>query len=500
MSQESRLSIAGMACAGCVSAVEQALQAVPGVENATVNLGERTAIVDGTANVEALIAAVVTAGFRASELVSLQDELEKAQQEQSEYRRQIIRTVAAGSFGALLFIAMMGEWLPPVDSSPLLWGGISLVTLLIMVTVGGHFFRGAWMALRNGRGNMDTLITLGTTTAWSYSTLVVLSPQTVPELARHLYFDAALIIIALVSLGAALEMRARGKTSQAIRQLLDLQPKRARVVRNGKELELPLEQVGLDETLRIVSGARIPLDGVVVEGGSRVDESMLTGEPNLVAKRAGDEVVGGTINGDGAFLMRTTNIGRETVLARIIDLVRKAQAAKPEIGRLVDRIAAIFVPVVVTVALVSFFSWLQWGPEPALGYAIVAGMTVLVIACPCALGLATPISIMVAVGRAAGSGMLIRNGEALQTAGGVTTVVLDKTGTVTEGKPRLISIERAAGWDEEELLTLAATLEQNSDHPLASAIVAIAGAIGTVSKSSRTWCRGGGGRAAGDGR
>lgn len=471
MSTEIRLSISGMVCAGCVSAVEDALSKVDGVKSASVNLGERSAIVEGDVEAEELIAAIKGAGFNAAELVSLADEEEKESRELKEYRQLWWRAISAGVIGLTLFVLGMGGFLPSVEEGKVVWLGISLVTLLVLIFVGGHFFSGAWVTLKNRRGNMDTLVAMGTGTAWLYSTVIVLYPDVVPSLARHAYFEAAVIIIALVSLGSALETRARGKTSAAIRQLIGLQPKTARAVRNGEEIDLPLEQVGLDETLRVRPGEKIPLDGVVLEGSSHVDESMLTGEPMPVGKEAESEVVGGTINGSGTFLMRTTHIGRETVLAQIIDMVRKAQASKPEIGRLVDRIAAVFVPIVVVVAVLSFMVWFWFGPEPQLSYAMVAAMTVLVIACPCALGLATPISIMVGVGRAAGMGILIRNGEALQQSGEVTTVVLDKTGTITEGNPRLVSMLPAMNSSEDDLLGMAASLEMGSEHPLATAIL-----------------------------
>ena len=466
-----RLSISGMACAGCVSAVEEALQKVSGVTSAVVNLGERIAVVEGEPEAQQLIDAVKGAGFNAAILHSLADERSKEEGEERAYKQKLRQAVSAGTVGATLFVSGMGGWLPPIGTGTLLWLGVSMVTLLVLVGVGGHFFTGAWRALRNRRGNMDTLIALGTGTAWLYSTMVVLFPDWVPVLARHVYFEAAVIIVALVSLGSALEMRARGKSSAAIKQLIGLQPDRACVIRNGVEIELSLDQIGLDETLRIRPGDRIPLDGVVIEGESYVDESMLTGEPMPVFKQRGVEMVGGTINGQGSLLMRTTSIGQETVLARIIDLVRKAQSSKPEIGRLVDRVAAWFVPAVVLVAALSFLLWYNYGPSPQLSYAMVTAMTVLVIACPCALGLATPMSIMVAVGRAAGMGILIRNGEALQQSGAVTTVVFDKTGTLTEGKPELVSIEIMAAVDERRLLQLVASLEQYSGHPLATAMI-----------------------------
>ncbi len=474
MAREVRLSIGGMMCAGCVAAVEKALAAVPGVESVAVNLGDRTATVVGEAPVPALVAAVRKAGYDAAELADLADELAKEQAELAAYRRLWWQAIAAGVVGLALMVATMAGWLPPVERARGLWLAISALTLAVLATVGRHFFVGAWKALRAGRGNMDTLVALGTGTAWLYSTAVVLFPHLVPSLARHAYFEAAVMIVALVSLGSALEMRARGKTSEAIQRLIGLQPATARVIRNGQEQDVPVAEVGLDETLRVRPGERIPLDGVVLEGSSWVDESMLTGEPMPVAKHPGDPVYGGTLNTKGSFLMRTTRIGKDTALAHIVEQVRQAQASKPAIGRLVDKVAAVFVPVVVTVAIVAALVWYLVGPEPRLAYAIVVAMTVLVIACPCALGLATPISIMVGVGRAAERGILIRNGEALQQAGRLTTVVLDKTGTVTEGKPQVTAVHPAGDTAQDEVLQLAAALEAHSEHPLGSAIIAAA--------------------------
>lgn len=471
MTTETRLSIAGMSCAGCVAAVENSLAKVADVDSAVVNLGERTATVKGNANIDALLAAVRQAGYEAAELTGLADEEEKENRELQEYHRLWRRAVTAGLIGLALFVTGIGGWLPPIEQGMMVWLGISLVTLLVLIFVGSHFFSGAWHALRTRRGNMDSLVALGTGTAWLYSTIIVLFPEAVPTLARHAYFEAAVIIVALVSLGSALEMRARGRTSEAIKRLIGLQPATARVIRNGEEIDLAIEQVGLDETIRVRPGEKIPVDGVVFEGGSHVDESMLTGEPMPVKKSPEDEVYGSTLNTSGGFLMRATRIGRDTALARIIELVRKAQSSKPPIGRLVDKVASVFVPVVIAIALLSFIAWYLIGPEPQLSYAMVTAMTVLVIACPCALGLATPISIMVGVGRAAEQGILIRNGEALQQAGRLTVVVLDKTGTITEGRPSVTRLIPTTGMDEKTLLQKAASLEVGSEHPLAVSIV-----------------------------
>ncbi len=474
MNSQIRLSIAGMSCAGCVSSVEKTLLEVEGVEEAVVNLGERTANVSGEVSSDTLITAVKQAGYNAAELKNLADESQKELLELGEYHRLWKRAISAGVVGFLLFATGMGGFLPGIEQSQITWIIISLITLLVLVLVGGHFFRGAWAALKSGRGNMDTLIALGTGTAWLYSTFVVFYPQNLPELARHVYFEAAVIIIALVSVGSALESRARGKTSAAIKHLIGLQPSSAKVIRNGEELQIDVAEIGLDETIRIHPGERIPVDGEVFQGASHIDESMLTGEPMPVAKTVGDRVVGGSLNTQGSFLMRATDIGEDTALARIIELVRKAQSSKPQIGRLVDQVAAVFVPVVIIIAIISMAVWYFVGPEPKLAYAIVSAMTVLVIACPCALGLATPISIMVGVGRAAESGILIRNGEALQSASQLNTIVIDKTGTVTEGKPRLTACIIAEGFDEKIALEWAASLETGSEHPLATAILSAA--------------------------
>jgi Cu+-exporting ATPase len=337
---------------------------------------------------------------------------------------------------------------------------------------GEHFYLGAIKSFQLRQYNMDTLIALGTGAAWIFSTVAIAFSGILPHHADHAYFEAAAIILAFINLGSALEMKARGKTSSAIRQLIGLQPRTARVVREGQEMDVPIADIGLGETLRVRPGEKIAVDGVVLEGHSSVDESMLTGESIPVEKAEGQEVIAGTINGSGTFLFQAKRIGRDTLLAQIIASVRQAQATKPAIARLVDKVAAVFVPVVVGISVFTFLVWLIFGPSPSLGYAFVTAMTVLVIACPCALGLATPISIMVSVGRAAQKGILIRNGDALQSAGKLTCVVLDKTGTVTEGKPRVVAVEAVAGGDADAVLSVAASLEAGSEHPLAGAVLA----------------------------
>ncbi len=468
-----RLSISGMSCAGCVATVENALKAVPGVSEASVNFAEHTATVSGSADAGTLIKAVVDAGYEAAELRGAEDEAEKESAERAHYRGLLRKTLVAGLIGVPLFLAGLFGVMPGLASpgERVFWLAIAAATLFVLVYSGGHFYTGAWKAFKTHNANMDTLIALGTGTAWVYSTLITLFPDLVPSAARHVYFEAAAIIIALINLGSALEMRARGKTSEAIKRLIGLRPRTARVVRNGREQDVPIEEVGLDETLRARPGEKIAVDGVVIDGHSSVDESMLTGEPMPVAKAVGDEVVGGTLNKSGTFLYKATRIGKDTALARIIEMVRQAQNAKPAIGRLADRISAVFVPTVLLVAVLTFLVWYNFGPVEQSVYRLVATMTVLIIACPCALGLATPMSIMVGVGKAAEFGVLIRKGEALQTAGRLTAVVLDKTGTITEGRPTVTSLVPGEGFDPEQLLRLAASIETGSEHPLAEAIV-----------------------------
>lgn len=468
-----RLSISGMSCAGCVATVEEALKNTPGVDQASVNFAEHTATVSGEVSVENLIRAVEDSGYGAAELRGAEDEAEKEAAEFVHYRKLLRQALVAGLIGAPLFVSGVLGYMPGMhsDGERLFWLGVGVATLFVLFYSGRHFYVGAWKAFRNHNANMDTLIALGTGTAWIYSMLITIYPGVVPSLARHAYFEAATIIIALINFGSALEMRARGKTSEAIKRLIGLQPKTARVIRDGVESDIPIEDVGLDETLRVRPGEKIPVDGFVIEGHSSVDESMLTGEPLPVQKTVGDEVVGGTINKSGSFLFQAKRIGKDTALARIIDMVRQAQNSKPAIGRLADKISSVFVPTVLIIAVITFLVWANVGPEPRLSYMLVSTMTVLIIACPCALGLATPISVMVGVGKAAEYGVLIRNGEALQAAGKLTTVVLDKTGTITEGKPAVTDIVTASGWQEPDVLSIAASIESGSEHPLAEAIV-----------------------------
>jgi len=469
-----RLSITGMSCAGCVATVENALNGVAGVDEATVNFAEHTATVQGNVSANDLIKAVTSSGYQAAELAGRDDEEEKEAAEMAHYRKLKRMSAVAAVLGFPQFVLGMAGLLPGMatESDRLFWLVIGVLTFGVLVYSGGHFFTGAWKSARNHAANMDTLIALGTGTAWVYSMVIVAFPGLVPAMAQHAYFEAATIIIALINLGSALEMRARGKTSEAIKRLIGLQPKTARVIRNGVEQDVAIEDVGLDETLRVRPGERIAVDGIIIDGHSSIDESMLSGEPVPVQKKAGDEVSAGTMNKMGSFLFQSKRIGKDTVLSQIIEMVRTAQSSKPAIGRLADKVSAVFVPTVLIVAVITFLLWFNVGPvDQAVTFAIVTAMTVLIIACPCALGLATPISIMVGVGKAAEFGSLIRNGNALQQAGQLNTIVLDKTGTVTQGRPSVTELLPVDNWTKDNLLLLAASLEQGSEHPLAEAIV-----------------------------
>jgi len=470
-----RLAIEGMRCAGCVATVEKALRGVPGVVEASVNFADHTAEVNGQAEVAVLAAAVAAAGYQASEVVDEEAaERDKETTETARCRSLLHKSwFALGvAIPALLFgfPAMLSGGMP---HGLMAWGSpvLALLTLAVMAVSGSQFFSGFWNSLRHRHANMDTLIALGTGAAWGYSLAVTLAPGWFPGGTAEPFWDVIPVVIGLVVLGQALEMRARGRTSAAVQRLIGLRPKTARVVRDGQEMDVPLAEVRVGDTVRARPGEKIAVDGVVVDGHSSVDESMLTGEPLPVEKTVGDEITGGTLNKSGSLLYRATKVGKDTALARIVEAVRQAQGAKPAIGRLADRIAGVFVPVVLVIAVLAFAVWFYFGPEPQLNYAFVVAVTVLVIACPCALGLATPMAVMVGVGKAAEYGILIRNGDALQQAGRLTTVVLDKTGTVTQGKPTVTQVIAAPGWEEGQVLQLAASLEAASEHPLAEAVL-----------------------------
>ena len=468
-----RYSIVGMKCAGCVQTVEKAVSALNGVQQVSVNFGDHTAAVEATIPSDDVVKAIRAAGYDAALLRSQDEESQKDALFRAEYQQRFRRMLVSIGIGVPVFVISMFNVVPMMvtPQTQLPWAIIGLLSVFVMAYAGGHFYTGAWKQARHGNANMDTLVAIGTAAAWCYSTVVVIAPDLFPHAARHVYFEAAVMIITFVNIGSVLELRARGKTSEAIRRLIGLQPKTARVMRDGKEMDVPIETVGLQETVRVRPGERIAVDGIIIDGHATIDESMLTGEPFPITKQIGDEVIAGTINQAGTFLFQSSRMGADTVLAQIIALVRQAQASKPAIARMVDRVAAVFVPMVLMIAALTFVIWYAAMGAESINLAVVATVTVLIIACPCAMGLATPISVIAAVGKAAELGILIRQGEALQVASHLDVVVVDKTGTLTEGKPRVVTVTAFNNVEENLLIAIAASLEQFSEHPLAQAVL-----------------------------
>lgn len=458
------LGIEGMSCAGCVRSVEKSLSGVPGVEEASVNFANQTAAIVGQASVDALVKAVQKAGYTAYlyEGESLDDQ---EQQVFRVFRRSLFSSSIALIGGGLLMADMYLGWLPPMEHR-VPWLIIGIFTAIVMALSGGHFFRGALNSLIHRSATMDTLIALGTGTAWLFSMIVIVSPALVPAESRHQFFEAALFILGFVNLGKALENNARSRASLAIQKLFDRTPKFARKIIGEREVKVPVVSIRHLDQIRIQPGDYLPIDGEILAGNGSVDESMITGESLTVMKQPGDFVKAGTVNLDGSFVVNATGIGAETTLAAMMRLVAEAQNSKPPIARIVDTISAVFVPTIIFIALMTSAGWYFFGPTPSLSYAVVAGMSVLIIACPCALGLAVPMSIMVGLGRAAGSGILIRNSEVLQSAAGLSVIVFDKTGTLTRGEPVVVSSSAIKDSD----LKIASGLESLSSHPLARAI------------------------------
>ncbi|EGR0666115.1 copper-translocating P-type ATPase [Vibrio cholerae] len=472
-SQTLSLLIKGMTCASCVASVEKALLSVEGVQSAQVNLAEQSALVRGIfANPQPLLNAIQSAGYQAEILddPAQQQAKQQAQLEalQKEHKQSALLGIALGA-PLMLWGVFGGNMMIRNSSDQMVWGGIGIICFALLLTAGRHFFINAWQALTHGRATMDTLVALGTGAAWFYSMLVVAWPQAFPDTARHVYFEATAMIIGLISLGHYIETKAKSRTNRSLQALLNLQPQQATLVTEQGDQSIAVADIQLGMSLRIKPGEQVPVDGVVSTGHSYLDESMLTGEPIPVLKEAGAKVAAGTLNQDGSLVITATGIGSETMLARIIQMVRQAQSSKPAMARLADQISSVFVPVVVFIAILSAALWYLYGPDPKASYMLVVATTVLIIACPCALGLATPLSITVGIGKAAEMGILIRDANVLQTASQIDTVVFDKTGTLTLGKPSIQSLHVLQG-DENQLLALAYALEQQSEHPLAKAI------------------------------
>ena len=491
-----RIGIRGMHCAACVAKVEQVLFQTPGVMRASVNLASEEAFVEyvpGQASLTGIGAAVASIGF---EMVERGETEEVEQHHRDEYLLLKKKLIVSATLTGVILLGAMTSLLSVLPLGAPVW--LFVLTTPVQFWVGGQFYRSAWARARHGSSDMNTLIVVGTSAAYLYSTVAVFAPGFFATAGQQpqMYFDTAAVIITLILLGRLLEAKAKGRTTEALRRLIQLQPKTATLLQGGgeqeeieeieeiKEIIVPLDQVQVGDQVLIRPGEQIPVDGIVQAGSSAVDESMLTGESLPVEKQPGDTVTGATINTTGALTVLATKVGKETSLARIIDLVRQAQGSKAPIQRLADRIAAYFVPVIIATAVVTFCLWLVLGPDPSLTFALMTFVAVLIIACPCSLGLATPTAIMVGTGRGADHGVLIKGGEILERAHTLTTVVFDKTGTLTTGKPAVTDIlpsetvpERVA-LSSEELLRLAAGAEWQSEHPLGQAIVQQAKAQG----------------------
>ncbi|NLS11641.1 heavy metal translocating P-type ATPase [Vibrio sp. SM6] len=479
------LLIQGMTCASCVASVEKALVQVKGVTKAQINLAEQSALImlepsaktDNKAPTQnsitlELIQAVKQAGYQAQEV---QDPLlQQAQQRQQmaatlhHHRRSAIIGLGLGA-PLMLWGLLGGSMMIASAQDQLGWGSIGLLCFIMLATAGKSFFVNAIGAIRHGRATMDTLVALGTGAAWAYSMAVVLAPNWFPNASRHVYFEASAMIIGLISLGHYIEAKAKAKTTQSLQALIHLQPQQAtQITPQGDEI-IDVKQITIGMRLRLKPGEKVPVDGQVIEGNSYLDEAMLTGEPLPVHKTAGEKVSAGTLNQDGALVIEATGVGANTMLARIIRLVREAQSSKPAIAKLADQISAVFVPVVVTIAVVAALIWYWFGPAPQASYMLVVATTVLIIACPCALGLATPLSVTVGIGKAAEMGILIKDADVLQSASRIDTVVFDKTGTLTQGKPSVQAFF-ALNNDQAQVLQLAYSAEIHSEHPLAKAV------------------------------
>ncbi len=489
------LGIGGMYCGSCVTKIEDALENESGVISASVDLASESAIIKyipGVVDVKNIKKEIEQLGYQVFDTSSVKateengsdkKDVEEVDENELAREKEYKTLIKKFLFAAILAVPVIFFSYPELWGLPeqfqrgsstlrLIWIAMSLLSLPVMFWSGSQFYKGAWAAFKNRSANMHTLIATGISAAWIYSTVATFFPGIFPEakLADQ-FFDVIFVVVALVVLGMALEIRAKGKSSEAIKKLIGLQPKTARVLRDNKEVDIPVEEVVLDDIIIVRPGEKIPVDGVLIEGSSAVDESMITGEGIPVEKKVNDEVIGGTINKTGSFKFKATKIGKDTALSQIIQMVEQAQSSKAPIQKIVDKVAGYFVPAVMIIAIFTFIAWYVFGPDPNLIYALITFITVLVIACPCALGLATPISLMVGVGKGAENGILIRSGDALETAQKLDTIVLDKTGTITEGKPSLTDIISVNGFTENDILLYSASVEKASEHPLGESII-----------------------------
>ena len=469
--------ISGMTCASCVSSVEKSILQVNGVTKVQVNLAEQTAWVTAPSinidETQIIIDAVQAAGYQAELII---DEASMRDQQQASFQKALKTNKTNAIAGLVIGIPLMawgvlgGNMMIRNTMDQMTWGAIGLLCLCLLATAGRPFFANAWQALQHKRATMDTLVALGTGAAWFYSMLVVIIPMWFPAQARHVYFEASAMIIGLISLGHYIEAKAKARTTQSLQALIDLQPKTAIVIIGGSETTLAVEKITAGMHIRVRPGQQIPVDGKVVQGESYINESMLTGEPMATHKKIDDVVFTGTINQDGSLIIEATMVGSHTTLARIIKMVRQAQSSKPQLAKLADKISAVFVPVVVCIAIFAAVVWYFFGPTPQASYMLVVATTVLIIACPCALGLATPLSVTVGIGKAAEFGVLIKDAEVLQTASQINTVVFDKTGTLTQGKPSVQQLNMFGEYDQSNILAAIYQIESQSEHPLAQAI------------------------------
>lgn len=485
--QTIELEVEGMTCASCVGRVERALGAVPGVTSASVNLATEHAQVSGTAAAEALIRAIEAAGYEAhvaaeGGAATAATVARKAEEEAGLKRKLIL----AAALTLPIFVIEMGAHLfAPVHALVMAvlgqqanWLLQAILTTAVMIGPGREFYRKGVPVLLKGAPDMNSLVAVGTLAAWGYSLVATFAPGLLPPGTVNVYYEAAAVIVTLILFGRWMEVRAKGRTSQAIQRLVGLQPRTARVRRDGRLREIEVAELRAGDEIELRPGERVPTDGEVTEGASWIDESMITGEPLPVEKRAGSAVTGGTVNQTGALVFRATAVGQATMLAQIIRMVEEAQGSKLPIQGLVDRVTLWFVPAVMGLAALTFLAWLIFGPSPALSFALVNAVAVLIIACPCAMGLATPTSIMVGTGRGADLGILFRRGDALQGLQEVRVVALDKTGTLTEGRPQLTDLSLAPGFDRATVLAAVAAVEAKSEHPIARALVQAAEAEG----------------------
>jgi P-type Cu+ transporter len=481
-----RIPIKNMHCSSCIIRIELAVQMTPGVVSARANLGPNAVDVEYQpefVDFQAIRQAIESAGYRIAEpkIEPTAEELDPAEAANAEEYRTFMRKFW---FAAAISVPVMAlsypdlipglrDWMPMgSDTRRIVWAFLGVLSLPVLVWAGSQFFRGMWDALKHRAANMDTLIAIGITAAFAYSIVAVAWPGIFPNMAlAEVFWDVTDVVVALVVLGLALEIKAKGRTSQAIKKLIGLQAKTARVIRDGKEVDIPVEEVLVNDVVIVRPGEKIPVDGQVTAGSSAVDESMITGESMPVEKQVGDEVIGGTLNKTGSFRFTATKVGKDTALATIIRMVKDAQGSKAPIQRVVDTVSGYFVPAVMILAVLAAIAWYDFGPEPRVIFATVVLVTTLIIACPCALGLATPTSLTVGIGKGAENGILIRSGDALQAAEKLDAIILDKTGTITKGEPAVTDVVVTQGHDERNVLRLTASLERGSEHPLGEAIV-----------------------------